>query len=87
MLFILDIVLVCAAIGMALTYLYFLHYIRKWNPKRSYDNFFVLNFIGVYKAYLEASRNIGKSVPIILYIHLSLVAVTLVLGYFLQGKI
>ena len=85
---VLNFILIFSAIGMAISYLYFIQYIRKYSNKHgfAYDNFFILNLYKVYKKYIEIRKYNNKKPWFLLSLHFIFITVTLILGYFLEGK-
>jgi hypothetical protein len=81
-----DLIMGVISLGMASLYLYFIFIIRSYFSKTSetIDNFFVLNFIKVYKSYLEVRRLNGLKAGFLFYLHFILLAATIVLGYFYE---
>jgi hypothetical protein len=85
---ILSFILIISAIGMAISYLYFLRYIRKFSGQEGdfNDNFFVLNFLKVYKKFMEIRKYNNKRAWVLLNLHFLFIIITLVLGLLLEGK-
>lgn len=83
-----DFILVFSAIGMAVTYLFFIQYIRQSSNQIGVadDNFFILNFYKVYKKYIDIRKHNKLKCGIMLYLHFLFIIITLILGYFLEGK-
>ncbi len=83
----LDIILVFCAIGMAVTYLYFIYYIRTNSEQDSMvvNNYFIFNVLKVYKCYLYVRKKNSLKNGIVIYLHFIFIVATLVIGYFLDG--
>ena len=81
-----DLIMGAISLGMASLYLYFIFVIRRYFSKTSetIDNFFVLNFIKVYKSYLKVRRLKGLKPGFLFYLHFILLTSTIVLGYFYE---
>lgn len=84
MLIVLDMTLVVSAMYMAISYLYFIKYIRIHSDDLI-DNLNVINFIVIYKKYILLKKNETGAIGPVFYLHLISILIVLVLGYYMDG--
>ncbi len=77
-----------SALVTVITYLNFLKQIRN-NIDRidvNIDNFFVLNFLSVYKSYIRTRKLDNLNIGVMFYVHFIFLFIMIILAYLLDGK-
>lgn len=88
MMILIQIIQIFAVVFTATTYIYLLKKIREEKDDLgvSIDNYFVLKFWNVYKAYSELRKRKNLHIGVLFYIHIISLITMIVLAYYLDGK-